>query len=49
MAEQGNQNNSSNEKPQRAVVMTGSVEMLKLTKDVDAASVALPAGFKETK
>ena len=48
MAEQGNQNNS-NEKPQRAVVMTTSVEMLKLTTDVDAASVALPAGFKETK
>ncbi len=26
-----------------------SVEMLKLTTDVDAASVALPAGFKEAK
>ena len=49
MAEQGNQNNSGNQKPQRAVVMTSSVEMLKLTTDVDAASVALPAGFKETK
>jgi hypothetical protein len=49
MAEQGNQNNSGNQKPQRAVVMTTTLEMLKLTTDVDAASVALPAGFKETK
>lgn len=49
MAEQGNQNNSGNQKPQRAVVMTTTVETLKLTTDVDAASVALPAGFKETK
>lgn len=37
------------EKPQRAVVMTTSVEMLKLTTDVDAASVAIPAGFTERK
>jgi hypothetical protein len=48
MAEQGSQT-SGKEKPQRAVVMTTSVEMLKLTTDVDAASVAIPAGFKETK
>jgi len=29
--------------------MSTSVEMLKLTTDVDAASVAIPAGFKENK
>ncbi len=43
MAEQG----SGNSKPQRAIIMTTSVEMEKLTTDVDAASVALPAGFTE--
>ncbi len=35
--------------PQRAVILTTSVEVLKLTPDVDAASVALPAGFREDK
>ncbi len=45
-AEKGNQGNSA---PQRAVIMTTSVEMLKLTTDVDAASVAIPAGFTEKK
>jgi hypothetical protein len=45
MAEGGG--NSS--KPARAVIMTTSVEILKLTTDVDAASVALPAGFTESK
>ncbi len=35
--------------PARAVIMTTSVEMLKLTTDVDAASVALPAGFTQSK
>ncbi|MDP3716633.1 MAG: hypothetical protein Q8T13_02585 [Acidobacteriota bacterium] len=35
--------------PARAVIMTTSVEMLKLTTDVDAASVALPAGFSQSK
>ena len=44
-----NSNNNSNSKPQRAIIMTTSVEMLKLTTDVDAASVALPAGFREVK
>lgn len=46
-ASQGNQN--SNAKPQRAIILTTSVEMLKLTTDVDAASVAMPAGFSERK
>ncbi len=32
-----------------ATILTTSVEMLKLTTDVDAASVALPAGFAEKK
>jgi len=51
MAEEAekNQNSNSNQKPQRAIIMTTSVEMLKLTTDVDAASVAMPAGFKESK
>ena len=49
MAEASQAQNSGNEKPQRAVIMTTSVEMLKLTTDVDAASVAIPAGFKEKK
>lgn len=35
--------------PARALIMTTSVEMLKLTTDVDAASVALPAGFTRSK
>ena len=38
-----------NAKPQRAMILTTSVEVLKLTPDVDAASVALPAGFREDK
>jgi hypothetical protein len=49
MAEASQGQNTANEKPQRAVIMTTSVEMLKLTTDVDAASVAIPAGFKEKK
>jgi hypothetical protein len=49
MAEQAEKNQNSNAKPQRTIVLSTSVEMLKLTTDVDAASVALPAGFKETK
>ncbi len=36
-------------KPQRAMILTTSIEVLKLTPDVDAASVALPAGFREDK
>lgn len=36
-------------KAERAMIMTTSVEVLKLTPDVDAASVALPAGFREDK
>jgi hypothetical protein len=47
MAEAGEK--SSGSKPERAVIMTTSIEMLKLTTDVEAASVALPAGFKESK
>ena len=49
MAEQAERNQNSNAKPQRAIVMSTSVEILKLTTDVDAASVAIPAGFKEQK
>ena len=49
MAEQAEKGQSSEQKPQRAVVMSTSVEMLKLTTDVDAASVAIPAGFTEKK
>ena len=47
MAEAGK--NSGESKPQRSVFLTTSVEMLKLTKDVTADAVAIPAGFKETK
>lgn len=47
MAESAEKGNSG--KPERAIVMTTSVEMLKLTTDVDAASVALPAGFTQSK
>jgi hypothetical protein len=49
MAEQAEKNNNGNAKPQRAIIMTTSVEMVKLTTDVDAPSVALPAGFTEKK
>lgn len=47
MAEGAEKGNGA--KPERAVIMTTSVEMLKLTTDVDAASVALPAGFTQSK
>lgn len=47
MAEGADKGNSN--KPERAIIMTTSVEMLKLTTSVDAASVALPAGFTEQK
>jgi len=47
MAESAEKSNSS--KPERAVIMTTTIEMLKLTTDVDAASVALPAGFTQSK
>ena len=47
MAEQAEKKEGG--KPERAIIMTTSVEMLKLTTDVDAASVALPAGFTEKK
>ena len=50
MAEAANEQNSGAEKPaQRSIIMTTSVEMLKLTPDVTADVVAIPAGFKETK
>lgn len=45
MAEGAETGNSG--KAERAVIMTTSVEVLKLTTDVDAASVALPAGFTQ--
>lgn len=48
MAE-ASQNSNSNAKPQRSVILTTSVEMLKLTPDVTADAVAIPAGFKETR
>ena len=50
MAEASQQQQSGAQKPaQRSVIMTTSVEMLKLTPDVTADVVAIPAGFKETK
>jgi hypothetical protein len=48
MAE-ASQNKGGNEKPQRSIILTTSVEMLKLTPEVTADAVAIPAGFKETK
>ncbi len=47
MAE-ASQSNSGNAKPQRSIILTTSVEVLKLTPDVSADAVAIPAGFKET-
>jgi len=47
MAEGAEKRNNS--QPERAVIMTTSIELLKLTTDVDAASVALPAGFTQSK
>ena len=47
MAESAEKSNGS--KPERAVIMTTSIEMLKLTTDVEAAKVALPAGFTQSK
>jgi len=49
MAEEAEKNNNSNAKPSRAIILTTSVEMLKLTTAVDAAAVAMPAGFTEKK
>ena len=50
MAEQSEKNQQQGgAEAERAVIMTTSVEMLKLTTDVDAASVAMPAGFTEKK
>lgn len=49
MAEASQQQQSGEQKPQRAIIMTTSVEMLKLTPEVTADVVAIPAGFKETK
>lgn len=49
MAEESQKSDNSNKPAQRAIIMTTSVEMLKLTTDVDAASVAMPAGFTEKK
>ena len=47
MAEQ--QNKEPGGKAERAMIMTTSVEVLKLTTAVDAAAVAMPAGFREDK
>jgi hypothetical protein len=47
MAEQSEKN--SNAKPERAIIMTTSIEMLKLTADVDAESVGIPARLTEKK
>ena len=50
MAEASQQQQQSGEqKPQRSIIMTTSVEMLKVTPDVTADVMAIPAGFKETK
>ena len=50
MAEEAQKNDQNGGKPaERAIIMTTSMEMLKLTTDVDAAAVALPAGFTEKK
>jgi hypothetical protein len=49
MAEASNQQSSGEQKPQRSVIMTTSIEMLKLTPTVTDDVVAVPAGFKETK
>ena len=49
MAEANQQASNSDAKPTRSIIMTTSVEMLKLTTDVDAASVAIPAGYTEKK
>jgi hypothetical protein len=49
MAAEAEKNQNAESKPERAIIMTTSVEMLKLTTDVDAASVAIPAGFTEKK
>ena len=49
MAEASNKQNSGEQKPQRSIFLTTSVEMLKLTTDVAADAVAIPAGFKESK
>jgi hypothetical protein len=48
MAE-ASQGQQKEQKPQRSIFLTTSVEMLKLTTDVAADAVAIPAGFKESK
>jgi hypothetical protein len=50
MAEAARQSESGGDKPaQRSIIMTTSVEMLKLTSAVAADAVAIPAGFTESK
>ena len=49
MAEDAEKNNNHTAKPSRAIILTTSVEMLKFTAEVDAAAVAMPAGFTERK
>jgi len=49
MAEAASQPQGAEKPAQRSVIMTTSVEMLKLTPEVTADVVAIPADFKETK
>jgi hypothetical protein len=50
MADAAKQSENTSQKPaQRSIILTTSVEMLKLTPEVTAEVVAIPAGFKETK
>jgi hypothetical protein len=49
MAEAGKPQSGEQKPAQRSVIMTTSVEMLKLTPEVTADVVAIPAGFKEAK
>ncbi len=49
MAEEAQKKDGGDAPPQRATIMTTSVELLKLTTSVDASSVAIPADYKEQK
>jgi len=48
-AEKNQNQNGGEAKPQRAIIMTTTAEVVKLTSEVDAAAVALPAGFTQQK
>jgi hypothetical protein len=45
----GNGQNGQEENKTRATIMTSTTEVLKVSSDVTAADLALPAGFKENK